>query len=116
MGYIKSNPNAKVIAVDFDGTLSLAHYPNLGEPNLTLIHNLIQARQKGHKVILWTCREYDSYLQEAIDFCCSYGLEFDAINENIQDINFFSRKIVADIYIDDLCYNVNQLEGESIWD
>lgn len=105
MGYVKDNPHAQVIAVDFDGTLSSGHYPDCGTPNIPLFKALINAQAKGHKIVLWTCRENDSYLQDAIEFCKNYGLTFDAVNENIPDIDFHSRKIVANIYIDDLACN-----------
>lgn len=108
MGYVKDNPLAQVIAVDFDGTLSTGHYPNCGTPNIPLFKALIKAQSKGHKIVLWTCREDDSYLQEAVDFCKNYGLTFDAVNENIPDIDFKSRKIAANIYIDDLSCGVNR--------
>lgn len=92
-----------IYAVDFDGTLSLdAHWPDIGRPNRKLFQMLIDERKKGNKVILWTCRENDSGLQEAIKWCKAHCLEFDAVNENLPEIPFHSRKIVADIYIDDL--------------
>lgn len=87
----------------FDNTLSIgASWPNIGKPNLPLFRALLDEQHRGNKIILWTCREKDSYLQEAIDFCQKHGLVFDAINENLPDIGFYSRKIVADVYIDDL--------------
>lgn len=89
------------ICVDFDGCLSLdARYPDIGRPNKPLFKYLInEQKEKGSKIILWTCREYDSHLSEAVDFCKDNGLVFDAINENIAEFN--PRKIVADLYIDD---------------
>ena len=47
----------KIIAVDFDGTLSKGRWPRAGVPNFLLIEKLIQLQQEGHKLILWTCRE-----------------------------------------------------------
>ena len=53
---------------------------------------------------MWTCRS-GIQLTQAVFFCKSYGLEFDAVNENLPDIiekyGNDSRKISADIYIDD---------------
>lgn len=50
-----------VIAVDFDGTLCEHCYPEIGQPHVDLIQSLIEARKRGHKLILCTCRE-DEYL------------------------------------------------------
>jgi len=70
----------KVIAVDFDGTLCESKYPDIGEPALELINILKECRECGHKIILWTCRSGE-LLNNAIEFCKSYGLEFDAVND-----------------------------------
>ena len=91
------------IAVDFDGTLSFGHYPNLGIPNIQLIDYLKERKKEGYKLILWTCR-VGKTLEDAIKYCEEYGLEFDAINANIQEnIDHYcdARKVLADYYIDD---------------
>lgn len=97
-----------IIAVDFDGTIATDRFPNIGEPVFFAIECLRKFKEVGHKLILWTCRE-DSperkYLTEAVEFCRSHGVEFDAINENTPDSPYNllgkSRKVYADIYIDD---------------
>lgn len=98
-------PNTVIYAVDFDDTLCYSHWPDLGEPNLPLIKALIKKRELGIKLILWTCRNNEP-LQKAVDFCKSYGLEFDAVNENLPEIldlyqGIDSRKVTADFYLDD---------------
>ena len=95
----------EIYAVDFDGTLNLARkYPELGNPNMRLIEMLIECRAEGDKVILWTCRE-GQLLADAVKYCRKYGLEFDAINDNIQENKDRwgnnTRKVFADFYIDD---------------
>lgn len=95
----------KIYAVDFDGTLNLAGtYPELGEPNIELIAYLRERRQAGDKIILWTCRE-GALLKSAVKFCKNYGLEFDAVNDNLREntqcFGNNSRKVFADYYIDD---------------
>lgn len=92
-----------IIAVDFDDTLCIASILDYGgKPNIPLFSKLIEAKKKGHKIILWTCRGGD-WLEEAIQFCEYYDLEFDAVNENIKDGEYvnISHKIMADLYIDD---------------
>ena len=103
------NKNVKILAVDFDGTLTESNeYPNIGQPNLVLLNSLIKAKKNGDiKIILWTCR-IGPELDQAVKWCNKMGLELDAINENIIDFKT-SNKIYADIYIDDRCINVKDL-------
>lgn len=93
-----------VIAVDFDGTLSADKYPNTGNPNMKLINKLIELQKDGTKIILNTMRE-GSRLQEAVDYCKRYGIEFDAVNDNLPFLKMMfknnPRKIYADLYVDD---------------
>ena len=99
---------SRIIAVDFDGTLCTNNWPDIGEPNKNLIDYLIKAREKGHKLILWTCR-VDAKLDEAILWCNDHGLYFDFVNRNADDLIVAfgedTRKIFADVYIDDRAYN-----------
>lgn len=93
-----------IVAVDFDGTLSLdAQYPNIGRFNTSLYEALMKLRSIGWSIVLWTCRE-GKELKEAVIWCANNGLEFDAINENPSHVPFKSRKVVADMYIDDRAY------------
>lgn len=90
-----------IVAVDFDGTLSLdAQYPNIGRFNTSLYEALMRLKSVGWRIVLWTCRE-GKELREAVVWCANNGLEFDAINENPPEVPFKSRKVVADMYIDD---------------
>lgn len=93
----------EIYAVDFDGTLNTAEYPELGEPNTELFQFLIKRQQSGDKIILWTCREGDP-LKEAVIYCRANGLEFDAVNDNIptnkRKYKNNCRKVYADYYID----------------
>lgn len=73
-----------------------------------LINHLIKRQKQGNKIILWTCR-CGEWLKDAVDWCKMYGLEFDAINENlpemIEEYGSDSRKIFYDILIDDKAIN-----------
>lgn len=94
----------RVWAVDFDGTLCENHWPDIGKPNIKLIERLKDERAKGVALVLWTCRE-DKPLAEAIKWCAEYGLFFDAVNDNVPERTAMygcnSRKVSADLYIDD---------------
>ena len=93
-----------IIAVDFDGTLCEQCWPEIGKPNIRLIGELIYRKSMGDKLILWTCRAGEQ-LDNAVKWCKEYGLVFDSVNDNLPEIvNLYgsnSRKITADIYIDD---------------
>ena len=88
-----------IIAVDFDGTLYIG-----GKPNTALIGRLKTEQRNGNAVILWTCRE-GQRLKEAVLFLAKYGFRPNAVNENLPDtilrFGHNSRKIYADVYIDD---------------
>lgn len=110
----------KVIAVDFDGCLCTNNWPEIGQPNRQLIRTLKTARSRGNKIILWTCREGEA-LDAAVKWCARHGLQFDAVNDNLQEMNELfhnnSRKIGADLYIDDKAMRVEYTKTESdFWD
>lgn len=95
----------KIFAVDFDGTLSQgAPFPEIGEANKPLFEMLIKEKEKGSRVILYTCRTGGD-LKRAIVFCHENGLYFDTVNENLPELieayGGDTRKINADYYIDD---------------
>jgi len=92
-----------VIAVDFDGTIVKHKYPSIGKELPFAIKTLKLLQQKGHKLILWTYRS-GKELEEAVKYCEKRGLIFHAVNNDFEGEEFdntYSRKIYADIYIDD---------------
>ncbi len=103
-----------IYAVDFDGTLSVgARWPDIGKPNKPLFDFLIRQQAAGAKIILWTNRS-GGLLMGAVEFCRHRGLVFDAVNENLPDlIELYgndSRKVSADVYIDDKAINPFQAQ------
>lgn len=96
------------IAVDFDNTIASTVYPVILAPRLEVIRGLKKLKAEGHTIILWTCRKGKA-LEDAVAFCKEYGLEFDAVNESTkEDVKKWggdTRKIWADIYIDDRAIN-----------
>lgn len=105
----------RAIAIDFDGCLCKNMWPNIGLPNFDAINAAIRAKQEGAALILWTCRVGEK-LENAIQFCKSYGLEFDAVNDNLPErVAFYSanpRKVNADEYWDDLSVFVSAAADE----
>ena len=104
----------EIYAVDFDGTINLGKYPELGDPNIELIQFLRSRQQAGDKIVLWTCREGER-LEEAVEYCRNRGLEFDAVNDNDREnIEFYGnncRKVFAHHYIDDRNMNMEEIYG-----
>ncbi|MFO7575859.1 MAG: hypothetical protein R6W67_11960 [Bacteroidales bacterium] len=104
------------IAVDFDGTIVEHEYPGIGREKLFAFRTLKELEKRGARLILWTIRT-GKELEEAVEYCRNNGIEFYAVNKNYPEEIFsdeVSRKINADIFIDDK--NVGGLIGWSeIW-
>ena len=97
---IKSN---KKLAIDFDGTIVDDAYPGIGKAKTFAFETLKKLQSEGYRLILWTYRHGKS-LEDAVEFCRSNGLEFYAVNKNYPEEKSedgTSRKLNADIYIDD---------------
>ncbi|NDW09338.1 BT0820 family HAD-type phosphatase [Dysgonomonas sp. 520] len=91
-----------IIAVDFDGTIVEHEYPKIGRAIPFAIETLLQLQKDRHQLILWSVRDGD-LLQEAVDYCAKKGLIFYAANKNYpeEDVAKASRKLNADLFIDD---------------
>ena len=94
-----------IIAIDFDGTIVEHRYPAIGKERPFAIETLKKLNKDGHRLILWTVRE-GRLLEEAVQFCRERGVEFYAVNrdypEEEKDHNkHYSRKLKADVWIDD---------------
>lgn len=91
------------IAVDFDGTLVENDYPRIGKPIVFAFDTLIKLQENGFRLILWTYRSGRT-LEEAVQFCKDRGVSFYAVNNSFPEEepdSEISRKINADIFIDD---------------
>ena len=92
-----------VIAIDFDGTIVEHRYPFIGRVRPFAFETMEALQIKGHRLILWSHRA-GKKLDEAVKYCSSHGIEFYAVNKNYPEEIWYendSRKILADIYIDD---------------
>ena len=93
-----------IIAVDFDGTIVEHRYPAIGSELPFAIDTLKYLCAQRHKLILWTVREGE-LLDEAVAYCRHRGLEFYAVNKNYPEEKptheGYSRKLQADLFIDD---------------
>lgn len=93
-----------IIAVDFDGILVEDKFPDIGLERKETTRLIKQVIERGHEVILWTCR-VNERLKEAIAWCEEREIRFCAVNNNSPqnqiDYPTNSRKVYADVYIDD---------------
>lgn len=102
-----------IIAFDFDGVVvQRATYPKFGEPRMDIVRFLQEQSRLGTHLILHTNRESDDLI-EAVQACQTLGIPIDSVNTNIPDFeqyaayygnpdnSFASRKIYADVYLDD---------------
>lgn len=93
------------IAVDFDGTIVENRFPEIGAERPFAVDTLKMLIQDRHQLILWSCRE-GQLLEDAITWCRNRGIEFYAVNrdypeETTENNPHFSRKLKADLFIDD---------------
>lgn len=94
-----------VIAVDFDGTIVQHCYPKIGPEIPFATETLRMLNNDGHQLILWSVRE-GRLLDEAVQWCQERGVEFYAVNkdfyeEDVSKNKVYSRKLKADVFIDD---------------
>ena len=92
-----------IIAVDFDGTIVEHRFPEIGPIQPFAFETLQALQAKNYRLILWTHRS-GRLLDEAVEFCLEHGVKFYAVNRNYPEEKWYendSRKILADIYIDD---------------
>ena len=91
------------IAIDFDGTIVENAYPKIGKPLIFAFETIKKLQENRHRVILWTYRR-GKELDQAVAFCKKHGITFYAINMSFPEEDYdtsYSRKINADIFIDD---------------
>lgn len=94
-----------IIAVDFDGTIVEHRYPEIGKEVPFAIETLKKLTKEGHRLILWSVRE-GKLLEEAVEWCHQRGLNFYAVNKDFPEENpeknlHYSRKLKAEMFIDD---------------
>lgn len=107
-----------IIAVDFDGILCHDAFPKIGAPRYEIISLVRRLIDRGHEVILWTTRNGNE-LTAAVDWCGERGLHFCNVNgpapSNEKEYRgkypTQSRKIFADVYIDD--HSIEYMMGEN---
>ena len=93
-----------IMAVDFDGTLVADEFPNIGREREHFCSLVRELHSRGVKVILWTSRTGE-HLENAVKWCKDHNIQLDAVNQNIPEVieltGYDTRKVFADVYVDD---------------
>ncbi len=93
-----------IISIDFDGTIVEDHYPDIGKLMPGAKESVRRLHENGNLIIINTCRD-GQLLLEAINFLLEHDIPFDRVNDNLprntREYGSNSRKVFADIYIDD---------------
>lgn len=109
-----------IIAIDFDGVIAqlnknwIIGTPNYPGPLVDGADTYIrQLYEDGHQIIIWTCRGGQNlYLAE--QYLEEHNIPYNRINDNVDGFydkfKHNTRKVHADIYIDD-----NQIGGIPSW-
>jgi len=96
-----------IIAIDFDGTIFEAEWPEVGSIRLNAKRIINRLFKEGHTIIINTCRSGRAE-ELAILALNKNDIDYHHINENcpIRQAEYQGedcRKISADVYIDDKC-------------
>ena len=102
------------IGIDFDGTLVSWNFPWVGKDigAAKVCRDLVK---KGVKIILYTMRNKE-FLDDAVKWCKDNEIKLYGVNENPSQTWSDSRKVHADIYIDDQALGCPLKEDKSISD
>ena len=95
----------KILAIDFDGTIVEDQFPGIGKMVPGAKEAINELYAMGYEIIIWTSRTHIRML-EAVEWLAKNGIKYHRINEsspaNLRMYgNVDSRKIFADMYIDD---------------
>lgn len=93
-----------IITIDYDGTIVHDDYPRPGTLKLNAKEVINRLHEEGHHIIIWTCRIYKP-LEDAIKLLEDNGIFYRQVNEHhpkmIIKYGNDTRKVFADIYVDD---------------
>lgn len=107
-----------IIGVDFDGTIALHEFPNIGLEIPGAIHWMKEWQKAGADLMLWTVRtdgpEYGDVQTQAVEWCRKRGVEFVGVNETVCDASWtLGPKIFAHLIVDDCCFGCPLKHGYS---
>ena len=89
-----------IFAIDFDGTIVEHEFPDIGPEKPYALETMRSLQKVGHKIIIWTCRT-DVALDAMEAWLKKQNFTPDAINKNINNLDYAFPKVYADVYLDD---------------
>lgn len=94
-----------IIAIDFDGTIVEDRFPEIGNLKPGAREAINQLYEDGYTIIIWTCRTRLNKAR-AVEFLALQGIKWHYFNESsIANLRVYdwvdTRKVYADVYIDD---------------
>jgi len=105
------------ICVDFDGCCVTHEFPEIGR-DIGAVPVLKELVEEGHRLILYTMRSKigkDKSLTQAVEWFKARDIPLWGINKNPEQNNWTgSRKVYANLYIDDLALGVPLLFNEKV--
>lgn len=108
-----------VLAIDFDGTIVDHKFPLIGELKPYAKEVINRLFDKGHEIIIWTCRSEPRDIKNMKDFLDNNGIKYNRINENSRRVTFGCwPKIYANMYIDDRGFFFDEIAdevGDKLW-
>jgi hypothetical protein len=95
----------RIIAIDFDGTIVKDNFPEIGEMMPGAAEAINQLYADGYTIIIWSCRTGIKKAR-AIEWLVMHGIKFHYFNKSCpnnvaQHKGKDTRKVFADLYIDD---------------
>ena len=102
----QENPNRKVFCIDFDGTITAdpkGKYSDDPPPDMTMICKVTRMYRKGHIIIIWTARQYNS-APFLVSWLTKYSVPYHGIR---------MEKGGSDFMVDDKMMSIDEfLKGE----
>jgi len=102
-----------VFAIDYDDTIVDSNWPGAGSVKEGALETINWFKKCGVYIIIWSCREMKSDKDAAKSVLKKSGIIYDKFNENcpelIDKFHADSRKIGADLYIEDKTLLVGSL-------
>jgi hypothetical protein len=96
----------RILAIDFDDTIVDSDYPTVIRLREGAKEYINKLYDDGFYIIIWTCRS-KKHEQVAELYLLNHGIKFHKINQHHPQQLFLyeheSRKIYADVYVDDKC-------------
>lgn len=94
-----------IVAIDFDGTIVEDQFPDIGKMRIGAKEAINKLYDAGYTIIIWTCRT-KIHKARCVEFLARNGIKFHYINESCKTNvmkygGIDTRKVYADIYVDD---------------